>query len=798
MNWAAAVSGALKHPHPSGPDYIDRPIITDWLQQKLNKSPSRAALVGLGGIGKSKLAIRYAEQVCKESPDTYIFWVNSATKDTFVQGFRRISEKLGLPNEYGVGTDMLRQVFNWLRDGENGPWVMILDNADDYFVFRNERTNSDVPPAIDSGVLDSFLPQTGNGRILITSRSQDTARILALGLDNIRVVREMEEDQARLLFSRKLGDLGENDEISRKVVLALNCIPLCISQAAAYIHKLRPRMTCAKYLEKFNGRNFVFLSSRDNKVEIKTWKITFNQIRDERQSAADLLSLMSFFQPQGIPEWVLQKHYSEMDNENSSLDIGHNGEDEFENDLILLRDYSLVTVAQDTKAFQMHSLVQSFTRSWLEASHEDHKWRRCFRQLMITNYPKNRPENWGACGELTPHVEPFVNTTACQLKGVDEAIHFVELLRKIGEYVDDMVMNEMALRLVNKAEQLAVQRLGQHHEQVYRISTTKAKILVYSGSVAAAEEAALRAYRGFTSLLGLDNPDTRYAREIYALSLSTAGRLDEAQAIFVEVLESQKRVAGADVMGSSLTLHGLASIAGRKGDHKEAERLYRLAYQSNCSTHGLTSPLTVVSLNGIAVVLVEQGRWAKAEPIIDEAVERLHKVMGPDHPNTLEAGILQASKLVYQKRFKEAEDLLCRVWKARKRVLGLEHPSTMRTLNGYRDILTRQGPEHPDTIDNLKWVGYLDMKIGNFEEADDVLHQVLELQKRVLGPEHHKLLDTLSHLGFISNYLRRFEDAEGFFRQHRQLEQQIRGPTHPDTLTILERVWLLVRGMLSV
>lgn len=38
-------------PHPSGPDYIDRPIITDWLQKKLNKSSSRAALVGLGGVG---------------------------------------------------------------------------------------------------------------------------------------------------------------------------------------------------------------------------------------------------------------------------------------------------------------------------------------------------------------------------------------------------------------------------------------------------------------------------------------------------------------------------------------------------------------------------------------------------------------------------------------------------------------------------------------------------------------------------------------------------------------------------
>ncbi|EAA34678.2 hypothetical protein GE21DRAFT_145 [Neurospora crassa] len=689
-------------PHPSGPDYIDRPIITDWLQQELNKSPSRAALVGLGGIGKSKLAIRYAEQVCKESPDTYIFWVNSATKDTFVQGFRRISEKLGLPNEYGVGTDMLRQVFNWLRDGENGPWVMILDNADDYFVFRNKRTNSDVTPAIDSGMLDSFLPQTGNGRILITSRSLDTARILALSLDNTLVVPEMEENQARLLFRRKLGDLGESDEISRRVVLTLNCIPLCISQAAAYIQNLQPRMTCAKYLEKFNGRNFVFLSSRDSEgrynpdaknkeVEIKTWQITFNQIRDERQSAAGLLSLMSFFQPQGIPEWVLQKHYSEMVNENSSIDIGHNGEDEFENDLTLLRDYSLVTVAEDAKSFQMHSLVQSFTRSWLEASHEDHKWRRCFQQLMIKSFPEDWLENWSACGELTPHIEPLVNTTACQLEDGGETIRFLELLRKVGGYKHATAMYETALKIFTKAEQLAVQKLGEDHEQVYKIAASKAPSLGNSGSVAAAEAAALEAYKGLTRILGVDNPTTRYTGKIYASSLEMTGKLDEAQAIYLEVLESQKRVTNSEFIGLGVTLMGLGNIAYRTRHHAEAERLYSLAYQSGFYSNGLTSPFTITSLGRVALVLVAQEKWAEAEPIIDEAVEQHIEVMGPDHPNTLEARSLQASKLVYQKRFREAEDMLCRVLEAKRKVLGPEHPSTISTLMLYRDVLTRQG-----------------------------------------------------------------------------------------------------------
>ncbi|KAK3342331.1 P-loop containing nucleoside triphosphate hydrolase protein [Neurospora tetraspora] len=463
-------------PYRSDPHHIDRPKIMKWLRERLgppsNSTHSRAALFGLSGIGKSKLAIRYAEEFQKEFPQAYVFWVTAGSKESFVQGFRRIAEDLRLPDPSGSGNDMLRRVRSWLCDNENVQWLLILDNANDYRVFRDQRTTSDVPPAIDSEALETFLPQTDNGRILITSWSQRTAEILALSHEDTCAVPEMDEDQARLLFSKKLGEFGESDDIVRKVVLALNCIPLSISQAAAYIHKLRPWMTCAKYLEKFNGRNFVVLSSRDSEgrysfdaknreVEIKTWQITFNQIRDERQSAADLLSLMSFFQPQGIPGWVLRKYYSERDNKDSSTDASNDGEDEFEDDLTLLRDYSLVTVAQDERSFQMHSLVQSFTRSWLETSQVDHNWRCCFRRLMINNYPPPVAERWGVCGELTPHIEPLVTTTARQLEDVDETICFVELLRKVGEYNLAMAMYETALRIINKAEQLAVQMLGQ-------------------------------------------------------------------------------------------------------------------------------------------------------------------------------------------------------------------------------------------------------------------------------------------------------------------------------------------------
>ena len=266
-------------------------------------------------------------------PKTYIFWVNAGSKETFVRGFRNIGEEVGilkppLPDtmdriaegyqhmteslhhstRYDSTHNMLKQVYDWLRDGGNGQWLMILDNADDIYVFRDRKSYSDVLPAMDSGALETFLPQRGSGRILITSRSQQLAQMLALSHDNVRSVAEMDENQAKQLLCKKLVRSETDDKLARELVRAVNYIPLAITHAAGYINMRRPTMTSATYFKEFKEKNSILLSSRvgdarhnpyatNEEVEITTWRITFQRIEKERRSAAELLCLMSFFQP---------------------------------------------------------------------------------------------------------------------------------------------------------------------------------------------------------------------------------------------------------------------------------------------------------------------------------------------------------------------------------------------------------------------------------------------------------------------------------------------------------------------
>ncbi|KAF1816156.1 hypothetical protein P152DRAFT_445843 [Eremomyces bilateralis CBS 781.70] len=130
---------------------------------------------------------------------------------------------------------------------------MILDNVDDVETFSSRKDEQDKPPESPPVSLAAYLPQSRNGSILITSRNKDAAAGLAGGYKNIKEVQAMDESQGRQLLRNKLlQDALTDDAID--LLRALDCIPLAITQAAAYINR-RARMTIPKYLDEFRRNN---------------------------------------------------------------------------------------------------------------------------------------------------------------------------------------------------------------------------------------------------------------------------------------------------------------------------------------------------------------------------------------------------------------------------------------------------------------------------------------------------------------------------------------------------------------
>ena len=118
----------------------------------------------------------------------------------------------------------------------------------------------------------------------------------------------MDHYQALLLLQTKIGHPSDEAE-AEELVKVLEYIPLAISQAAAYIRQRAPQSSVAKYLQDFRKsehRKTTLLHHdagdlcRDpsaSKSITVTWTISFDHIRAMRSSAAELLSLMSFFRP---------------------------------------------------------------------------------------------------------------------------------------------------------------------------------------------------------------------------------------------------------------------------------------------------------------------------------------------------------------------------------------------------------------------------------------------------------------------------------------------------------------------
>lgn len=199
---------------------------------------------------------------------------------------------------------------------------------------------------------------------------------------------------------------------------------------------------------------------------ISSWQISFEHIREIRRSAADLLSLMSCFDPQAIPEALLKDNGPEIgkhaasraeqdceaaDGENgdrsdessdndsgSSIDsvetLTDAGDEEFEDDILMLRGYSLISLTTDSTDFKMHRLVQLATQKWLEMDgHLDH-WRSQFITNLHRGFPAGSFENWTICQPLFPHA-----MIALDVKLADQgaSLRQASLLFKGGWYASE-------------------------------------------------------------------------------------------------------------------------------------------------------------------------------------------------------------------------------------------------------------------------------------------------------------------------------------------------------------------------
>ncbi|KAH7355907.1 P-loop containing nucleoside triphosphate hydrolase protein [Pyrenochaeta sp. MPI-SDFR-AT-0127] len=535
-------------PFRRDPDFVDRGTLLDQICERCSAPASRVALVGLGGVGKSQLAIEYCYRTAERSPGTWVFWAHASNAARLEQSFREIAVYVKARGLDNPTADVFKTIHDWLRCENNGPWLLIIDNADDVAVLSPPLNNSQKSPAENGSNGDSdtlqqhlsrHLPPSKHGSVLLTSRTK-LAAMQVVEDYQIVPIEPMQNTVAHTLLRKKLGDNVERDDSIAELAMVLEYIPLALVQAVTYIRERAPR--CSISLLNQEAGHLRRDEKANNSVLI-TWQISFNHIRRKRQSAADLLSLMSFFDRQGIPEALLRNQSGIANDLASAVRV----DDGFEEDILILRDYSFISIARCAKSFEMHSLVQLATRKWLEDEGQIEKW----REQFISNM----------CAQLPTDEANLMSTMS------------MEVRREIFDGYNTQTLSSMMV--VSLAKGLA----GQWEE---------------------AEKLGRMSLEGRITLLGPGHPDTLTSRINLGATLQGHGKYNEAESMIRQALAQCKELLWPEHPSTLMVINNLANVLGKQRKYIEAELMYRETLDLQIMVRGQNHPDTLTSMGNLA------------------------------------------------------------------------------------------------------------------------------------------------------------------------------------------------------
>jgi len=756
--------------------------------------------MGLGGIGKSRLALEIAHRIKSTRPTCSVFWIQATDVSTFETDCRQIGKLLQIPGLEDDKADIKSLVKQHLSHESAGEWLLVLDSADDAQVWcRDEKRTT--------STLSEYLPRSRAGSILVTTRTRGVATSIAG--KNVMELQRMEKDKALQM----LQDLLLNPEIlddvdaTSKLLEELTFLPLAIVQAAAFIN--RNDETIENYLRLLNDseENVIRLLSEDFEDDgryadtknpiASTWLVSFDQIQRQNKLAADYLSFISCLSPRNIPQSLFPDAPSALD---MSKAIG------------LLKAYSFLTMLKEVTGpdplYDMHRLVHLSTRNWLKMSESLLNCTQTAIGRLCKLFPTREHENKDKWILYMPHAQYLCASTLSE----DFNERYI-LLRKLGLCLVIDGKYKEAVGIHSSVVRWREKELGIMNESTLNAYNDLGEALRELGHWIEAEKYQKKALDGQRAKLGVEHPSTLTSMANLASTYRHQGRWKEAEELYVQVMETSLRVLGQEHPSTLTSIANLASTFWNQGRWKEAEELEVQVMETFKRVLGQEHPDTLISMNNLASTFWNQGRWKEAEELEVQVMETRKRVLGQEHPDTLTGMANLASTFWNQGRWKEAEELYVQVMETSLRVLGQEHPDTLTSMANLASTYRRQGrwkeaeelevqvietrkrvlgQEHPDTLTSIANLASTFWNQGRWKEAEELDVQVMETSLRVLGQEHPSTLTSMANLASTFWNQGRWKEAEELNVQVMETSLRVLGQEHPSTLTSMNNLaWTL-------
>ncbi|EXJ78157.1 hypothetical protein A1O3_09318 [Capronia epimyces CBS 606.96] len=654
------------------------------LEQKLFEPDGRRTvpILGLGGVGKSRLALELAYQVKSNHPEHSIFWIQASDEWSFARDWLKIGQKLGIPGFGDDEADVKPLVQQRLNNSED-KWLLILDNADDEWLWGRGLpqelllAGSGVWPRTPNRPLVSFLPRTMNGSVLVTTRSRQVATFIAE--EEVVELRAPPQDEAIDIFIKRLDrlDAALDQKTLVSLLIKLAFLPLAIVQAASFINMV-PHMTVQTYMKLLDAHDTDVVdllsedfgdSSRypDHINPIATTRlVSFDHIRTHHTLAADLLSSMACVHEMGIPLSLFTDDGTKLE---AIKAVG------------VLMGYSFVTKQTETisnkgELYDVHRLVLLAARNWLkmEGTLSDRITACTIRLADI--FPQRCYKNKGIWTIYMPHAHCFYRPYDGK-----ELPERYKLLEKTGQCFLADGKYDLAIRTHISVVNYREQTLGPLNQETYSAYDSLGEALYRKGRWRAAEDFSQKAFYGNKEVLGAEHPDTMTSMTRLGSTYRSQGRLTQAEELEVQVVETRKRVLGPEHPDTLTSMANLASTYRSQGRLTQAEELLIQVVDTWKRVLSIEHPDTLISMEHLALMYYNQGRWTQTEELVVQVTETRKRVLGAEHSDTLTSMANLASTYKAQGRDDEAMALMTFCVELRSKVLGTAHPDTQAAVN---------------------------------------------------------------------------------------------------------------------
>lgn len=624
-------------------------------------------------------------------------------------------KELDVPGHEKPGAQPFELLRNWLRDVRHGPWLLILDNVDDAKVMLDKPTGAQDGNA--QGRRIDYIPPCVHGSVLITSRYRNEALKIVRDKAVVRV-EPMNEEQAIAMMEKRLESKYDHGELLGLVRL-LSCMPLALSQAAAYINRRAPRCSIAEYVGKLTDSATASSSvfdveqgemARDREARnsiMATLLVSLDHVLHTRKSSAELLSLMSFFDRQAIPEGLLRTpaeaksiglvyatHISNFvsaifkwlrvssPTKTNSLDPLELVFDtkSHEDDITLLIDYSFISVKLDKNTFEMHRLVQFAVQHWLQDQRgQSRRLQSHFIQIMLEAFPEHKDihEKGTVCQALLPHammaIELQLRASGSSLLEQQSrlTIRCAHHAWFVGAYAESE-------RLAAKALAVSEQSLGTDHTTTIEAMARVAHAQVKSRKYDQAEKLQLQIIDRHKSILGEEDLQTLDAMVDLGWTYHHQGRSEEGKILQEQVLSAMRKTLPDSDRVVLSTMNNLAATYSELGQLSEAEQLQSSVVSTCKSVFGPRHRDTLASMYVLSQIYTRQERWSQAEEILREVLEGTKSVLGEGHVDTLRTMMLLTRNLRALGRKNSALLILRSCVDQTASVLGVDHSDTVK------------------------------------------------------------------------------------------------------------------------